>query len=183
MIKKILIGISILALCICSILIVITTIRTKVNKFEEEISLLHKKVDNINNLDSVVLLLTDTFSNENFYKLASLLKIEALDTVYLQHILESANFSSKVFKRNNNSGGYRTASGYLHFYHWSDCLLYTKRWQLRKYDKNKYKNYYDFLNKIGYAENNTYIEVLDKMVRRRSYEQQDCGTIPHERKQ
>lgn len=182
MTKRILGILLIFFLTVVCIWIIVYIVKSKINKFEEEISILHKKVDNINNLDSVVWLLTDTFSNDNFYKLASLLKIEALDTVYLQHILESANFSSKVFKRNNNSGGYRTANGYLYFHHWSDCLLYTKRWQLRKYDKNKYKNYYDFLNDIGYAEDSTYLEVLDKIVRRNHYGTQNSSPVSCKRK-
>ena len=46
--------------------------------------------------------------------------------------------------------------GYLKFNHWKRSIYYYRDWQIRKgYDQ--YKDYFDFLYSIGYAEDSDYI--------------------------
>lgn len=64
------------------------------------------------------------------------------------------------YVKHNNLFGFRNNDGYLKFDTWQDAVTYKKAWQLRKY---KGGDYYHFLLKIGYAEDNFYINKLKRM--------------------
>ena len=74
--------------------------------------------------------------------------------VLAQALLETGYFSSRVCWELNNLFGLRKRNGeYMRFEKWEDSVV-----AYRDYVQYKYKggNYFDFLNRIGYAEDRTY---------------------------
>jgi flagellum-specific peptidoglycan hydrolase FlgJ len=84
--------------------------------------------------------------------------------------VETGNFTSAIFKENNNLFGHRhhpsgwkgvemkpTNRGHLMFAHWTDCVVHHKLWQKANYNE---KTYARFLKRIGYAEDPNYIAKL-----------------------
>lgn len=74
--------------------------------------------------------------------------------VLAQALLETGYFSSRVCWELNNLFGLRKRNGeYMRFEKWEDSVA-----AYRDYVQYKYKggNYFDFLNRIGYAEDKTY---------------------------
>ena len=74
--------------------------------------------------------------------------------VLAQALLETGYFSSRVCWELNNLFGLRKRNGeYMRFEKWEDSVA-----AYRDYVQYKYKggNYFDFLNRIGYAEDRTY---------------------------
>ena len=80
--------------------------------------------------------------------------------VYNQCRLETGNFGSYYFDKHNNLWGFRNKNGYMKFNSWRHCCKFMKNWQDKYY---KGGDYYDFLVKIGYAEDPAYIRKLKKM--------------------
>lgn len=87
------------------------------------------------------------------------------EIVYAQAILETGNFKSQLCTEHNNLFGlYNSGKGkYFKYNHWSESVK-----DYRDKVQYKYKppdNYYDFLLKIGYAEDPKYISKLKKIVK------------------
>lgn len=80
-------------------------------------------------------------------------------TVHAQAILESGYFNSNVCKNYNNLFGLYNSriNDYYKFDHWWESVEAYKKYVQYKYDEDKYEDYYDFLIKLPYAEDTTYI--------------------------
>lgn len=72
------------------------------------------------------------------------------DIVLKQAIWETGWFKSKHLMRKNNLFGFRGKS-YLNFTNWKESVEYYKKWQDKRYDQTKYKDYYEFLTQIKYG--------------------------------
>ena len=80
--------------------------------------------------------------------------------VYAQAILETGNFTSKVCRENNNLFGLYDSRNkkYYAFNHWSESIIAYINYIQYKYSPPK--DYYKFLQDIGYAEDPTYTDKL-----------------------
>jgi hypothetical protein len=96
-------------------------------------------------------------------------KIEHPDIVLRQSVWESGWYRcNDCSLRYNNPFGFRHTSwvdkgnplGYLKFDTWQDAVVYYKKWQAKRY---KGGDYYEFLTKIGYAEDPKYISNLKSL--------------------
>lgn len=94
---------------------------------------------------------------ENVRQELKKLGVKHSNIVIKQVKLETGNLK---YVRNNNLFGFRGNSGYLKFNTWQDAVKYKKQWQDKKYHGG---DYYDFLIKVGYATDNTYIKKLRQM--------------------
>lgn len=83
--------------------------------------------------------------------------------VLAQAKLESANFTSYHCKVNNNFLGLYNSKKkqYFRFDHWTDCVQGYK--DMVEYRLREGENYYNFLRRIGYAEDPSYISKLRKI--------------------
>lgn len=68
---------------------------------------------------------------------------------------ETGNYQSKVFKSHKNLFGLRGPNGYYKFNTWQESVTGYKNYIQYKY---KGGDYFEFLNKIGYAEDPQYIK-------------------------
>jgi len=115
---------------------------------------------------------TDTlpFTEANLVRLLKDYKVWYPDVALKQARLESANFTSDIFKENNNLFGFRvhpgkwkgvempfTNRGHLVFTHWTKSVQQYKLWQQANYNK---ETYLKFLHRVGYAEDQNYINKL-----------------------
>ena len=82
--------------------------------------------------------------------------------VVAQALLETGYFTSRACLENNNLFGLRRPSngGYYSFSSWEESVKAYKDYVQYKY---KGGNYYDFLNKIGYAEDENYVENIHRL--------------------
>lgn len=76
--------------------------------------------------------------------------------VLAQAKLESGNYTSSLFKENNNFLGLYNSKKkkYFKFDHWSECILAYK--SMIEYKYREGEDYYQFLKRIGYAEDPNY---------------------------
>lgn len=83
--------------------------------------------------------------------------------VLAQAKLESANFQSSLFKRHNNFLGLYNSRRreYFKFNHWTECILAYKN--MVEYKLKEGEDYYQFLDRIGYAENPDYIRIVKQI--------------------
>lgn len=95
--------------------------------------------------------------------------IQHPDIVYAQAILETGNFKSKQCLEHNNLFGLYNSrkQEYYKFEHWTQSIIF-----YRKYIQNRYYmmgyddiHYYNFLQRIGYAEDPNYINKLKQIVK------------------
>ena len=117
------------------------------------------------------------FSKEKFTAKLKSLNLKYPHIAYAQAMLESGNFTSKIFRENNNMFGMKQARvrinlakstqyGHAYFDTWEDCLLdfafhrATYLSKLRTED-----DYYAYLGR-NYAEDNGYVVKLKKMVKK-----------------
>lgn len=116
-------------------------------------------LDSIATIDSIKV--ADSLSNilnaENL--LSELIKqdIKFPHIVLAQAKLETGNFTSRLCKTHNNLFGLRHKNGYYSFDTWQESVLGYKNWVQYKY---KSGDYYEFLDRIGYAEDPLYIQKL-----------------------
>lgn len=84
--------------------------------------------------------------------------------VVSQAILESGWFKSKVFKEYNNPFGLYNSkkADYYKFNHWSEAILAYK--SMIEYKHKDGEDYYDFLQRIGYAQDSLYIPKIKRIV-------------------
>ena len=102
-------------------------------------------------------------TKDNFEFVCHYYEIDSPKIVYAQAQLESAHFSSNLYKTQNNFLGLynsRTKS-YYSFDHWTSCLLAYRDFVQYKWDKNC--SYYDFLENLPYAEDPNYIKKLKQL--------------------
>lgn len=98
--------------------------------------------------------------------------IEYPIVVFKQALLETGWFKCKDCSfRFNNLFGFRlkkhmskdNPAGYIPFEHWKKSIVYYKIWQSKYYDKSRHGDYFEFLQKIGYAEADNYIKTLKNL--------------------
>lgn len=126
--------------------------------------------------EEIMLLQTQyEFSENKFVNEIKRLNLKYPHIVYAQAMLESSNFSSKIFKENNNMFGMKQAQvrinlargtqyGHAYFDSWEECL-YDFAYHRATYLSNlKSENdYYQYLGK-HYAEDSGYIDKLKTLV-------------------
>jgi len=96
----------------------------------------------------------------NVYKKIIEYEIEHPKIVFSQVMVETGNLKSKGAKIKNNLFGFFNKSGHMSFDSWEESIIYYKEWQNKKYIGG---NYYNFLKKVGYAEDSLYISKLMRM--------------------
>lgn len=119
----------------------------------------------IDSLDSIAIIdsikVADSLSNilnaENL--LSELIKqdVKFPHIVLAQAKLETGNFTSRLCKTHNNLFGLKHRKGYYSFKTWQESVTGYKNWVQYKY---KSGDYYEFLDRIGYAEDPSYIQKL-----------------------
>ena len=117
----------------------------------------------------------NNFTEEKFINKIKQLNLNYPHIVYAQAMLESGNFTSKIFRENNNMFGMKQArvrinlaksTQYNHAYFetWEDCLLDFAFHRATYFSKLKTEqDYYNYLGKY-YAEDPSYIGKLKSMV-------------------
>lgn len=83
--------------------------------------------------------------------------------VLAQAKLESGNFTSKYYRTKNNFLGLYNSreKKYFKFNHWSECILAYK--DMVEYKLREGEDYYQFLDRIGYAENPNYVNQVKQI--------------------
>lgn len=81
------------------------------------------------------------------------------DIVLAQARLETGNFTSNVCRTRHNLFGIRTKKGYKTYRRWQDSVADYKRLISSRYRGG---NYYQFLRRIGYAEDKAYTTKLKR---------------------
>ena len=86
------------------------------------------------------------------------------EIVYAQAILETANFTSNLCVKDNNLFGLYNSKNkeFYQFGHWVNSIIAYIEYIQYKY--NPQENYYDFLLRIGYAEDPEYINKVKNIV-------------------
>lgn len=109
------------------------------------------------------------FNETNLMKVIKHYDIWYPQIAFNQSKLETANWTSDIFKENNNLFGFRVFGswkgkelpfknrGHLCFTHWTKSVEHYKMWQQKNYNK---QTYLQFLSRVGYAEDKTYIEKI-----------------------
>lgn len=86
------------------------------------------------------------------------------DIVTNQFVLETGNFKCyNCCLKFNNLGGFLTKRGYMKFPDWPTFVIYYRGWQQKYYNPRKDRTYYHFLDRIGYATAENYIQTLRSM--------------------
>lgn len=90
-------------------------------------------------------------------------EIKEPKVVLAQAKLESGNYTSYLFKKNNNFLGLYNSRKrqYFEFDHWSECILAYKSMIEYKYKDGE--DYYQFLDRIKYAEDSAYLDKVRKI--------------------
>lgn len=81
--------------------------------------------------------------------------------VLAQSLLETGHYTSDVCKKHNNLFGLMKGDKYHHFSHWKNSITYYKEHVQSRYNGG---NYYEFLERIGYAEDKNYCNILKQIV-------------------
>lgn len=112
--------------------------------------------------------LLDDINVEYLYEYLKFKGISHPDIVLAQALLETGYFKSKIFKeRNNLFGLYNSRIGeYYRFEHWTESVDGYINYIEYKYDPSRDSSYYDFLDRIGYAEDPRYIVKIKSIVNR-----------------
>lgn len=87
------------------------------------------------------------------------------EIVYSQAILETGNFTSSVYHNYNNLFGLYNSSikDYYYFATWQESVVAYKKYIQYKIKKDE--DYYIFLDRIGYAEDPSYISKVKHIVK------------------
>ena len=88
-------------------------------------------------------------------------KVPHANIVLAQSKLETGGYTSKICKTHNNIFGLRKGNSYRKYNNYVACIS-----DYKKLISSKYKggNYYDFLEKLGYAEDPSYTKKLKNLV-------------------
>lgn len=108
-------------------------------------------------VDSTLNLYTLELTPENFEYVCHYYEIKHPEIVYAQAQLESAYFTSPVYKSKNNFLGLWNSrrQEYYKFPHWSECLKGYRDYVQMKWDGNC--DYYQFLTELPYAMDSSYV--------------------------
>lgn len=124
---------------------------------------------------SVVKLKHDAFSEERMIRLARQIGIRYVDVMVAQSKIETAHYTSLVFKANKNLFGMKlpkiretTAIGEQHnhadYISWQQSVVDYKLWQDRVIKKlNTKQKYLAYLHE-NYAENKQYVKLIKRMI-------------------
>ena len=103
------------------------------------------------------------------------------EIVYAQALLETGHFKSKGCTRDNNLFGLYNSrkKQYYKFNHWAESVEAYKDWIQYRYKPPN--DYYEFLQRIGYAEDPNYITKLKQIVKKYGYKiKQNASTSYHQ---
>jgi hypothetical protein len=121
------------------------------------------------------------FSEEAFDLYLNSLNMKFTEIVKAQAILESSNFSSEIFKANNNMFGMKAAAlrpttnigtnlGHANFSTWKDCVLdYAFYYASYLREVKTEEQYYAYLGR-NYAEDPNYVSKLKNIVEKNKAE-------------
>lgn len=114
--------------------------------------------------DTIIKFDTMQISIENIYTVCDSIGLHHKEIIVAQGIIESATFTSPLFKRNNNFLGlYNSRTDkYFYFDHWTDCLIGYR--DMIQYRYREGEDYYHFLERIGYAEDSNYVNKVKRIV-------------------
>lgn len=124
---------------------------------------------------SVVKLKRDAFSEERMIRLARQIGIRYVDVMVAQSKIETAHYTSLVFKANKNLFGMKlaksretTAIGEQHnhadYISWQQSVVDYKLWQDRVIKKlNTKQKYLAYLHE-NYAEDKQYVKLIKRMI-------------------
>ena len=136
-----------------------------INLFTPKTTVVYKEINKPNQ----TIILTDTVKSysslvdSSVYREIVSNNIYHPDIVLAQAKLETGNYKSKVCTVYNNLFGLRKPDGsYYKFNSWQESVKAYKDWVQNKYTPPN--DYYDFLDSIGYAEDDSYINKLRDMV-------------------
>lgn len=136
-----------------------------VSFFTPKTTVVYKEINKPNQ----TIILADTIKpysslmDSNVYREIVANKIHHPDIVLAQAKLETGNYKSKVCIVYNNLFGLRKPDGsYYKFNSWQESVKAYKDWVQNKYTPPN--DYYDFLDSIRYAEDDSYINKLKDMV-------------------
>lgn len=104
---------------------------------------------------------TPQFTKDDLKEQLKKHNIHHIDIVYAQAKLETGNFKSKLFIKNNNLFGFRGKNDYVKYNHWTESVKAYSNFQKEYYRSG---DYYIFLNKVGYAEDTNYIKKVKQCV-------------------
>ena len=138
-----------------------------VNFFTPKTTVVYKEINKPN--QPIISADTDTVKaysslvDSNVYREIVSNNIYHPDIVLAQAKLETGNYKSKACNVYNNLFGLRKPDGsYYKFNSWQESVKAYKDWIQNKYTPPN--DYYDFLDSIGYAEDESYISKLRYMV-------------------
>ena len=97
-------------------------------------------------------------SNTTFKTMLKKHKVKYHEIVYNQARLETGNFKSKAFKDLHNPLGFTLNGKLMKFKTLEHSVTYLKDLQVRRMKKNEH--WYDFLVRVKWARDNSYIEKL-----------------------
>jgi hypothetical protein len=124
-----------------------------------ECELPHVPEDTAIVLEQPEFFLSDTITIEGLYKACDYYEIQQPDIVVAQAILETGLFKSDLCIEHHNLFGLYNSriKEYYHFNHWTESVkAYRNKVQYRYQDGD----YYDWLERIGYAEDSLYVSKL-----------------------
>lgn len=90
-------------------------------------------------------------------------EIQHPEVVMRQAVHETGWFKAEFLMKKNNLFAFRYKNKYITFENWKSSVEYYKRWQDRHFVDSKYKDYYQFLIKRGYAEDPNYVTRLKSL--------------------
>lgn len=101
----------------------------------------------------------------NMLEVCNIIGIKYPEIVVTQAILESNYFKSNLFINNNNPLGLYNSSRHQYYYfnHWTHALFAYQLWIESRYRDGE--DYYDFLDRIRYAEDSTYTDKLKILIK------------------
>lgn len=100
-------------------------------------------------------------NEKNLKKVLKDNKIKHPNIVFAQAKLETGNFTSKVCKSKGNLFGLRKGNQYRCYEHWTESVKAYKKLIQSRYTGG---DYLAFLNRIGYAEDPSYIDKLQTIL-------------------
>ena len=100
-------------------------------------------------------------NEKNLKKVLKDNKIKQPNIVFAQAKLETGNFTSKVCKSKGNLFGLRKGNQYRCYEHWTESVKAYKKLIQSRYTGG---DYLAFLNRIGYAEDPSYIDKLQTIL-------------------
>lgn len=105
-------------------------------------------------------------SEQNLYNELIAQGVDFPEIVQAQAILETGYFKSYACLNKNNLFGLRNNDAtYMSFPHWTDCVAAYKKY-IQKYDLIP-SDYYNYLDKLGYAEDKEYVIKLKQIVNKK----------------